>query len=206
MQPGDVAPSAAALLTGIGRTRAAGTALAALAAAALMALALALAAAGLHGLGGALGNDLFHRLRDSAALTSRRLAITRAAMTAAIAGGGAATVWHTVEPRQLIAAAIALSAAFVAPLLLLALWPPATARDAATGLLAGGGFAILAAGRLGAAPDIDQAARAVLLVAATVLATGLAASLFHAGPRPRSAFPRDLLRGTGDALPPDKAA
>ena len=201
LRQGDVAPQPGGLLLAQGAARPGGTALSAASAAAMIALGLALAAAGLQALVVALGNDLFHRLRDRAAPTSRRLAAVRILMVLAALGGAAMTALRGIDAREALLLATDLLAAFAAPLLLLALWPLASARDAVLGLAAGGAALVYAGGL---APVLPQP-RAVLMAAGATLAAGLLASLLHRRPRPFSSFARDLLR-SGDALPPDKGA
>jgi cation/acetate symporter len=108
-----------------------------LVAAGLAALGLGLAAIGIQSAATVLGNDLFYRVRDHSALTSRRLAVTRTFAIAAIAVCRIGLSLFNLDPRILIALALLLSAAGLAPLLALTLWPRATSFDATVALLMG---------------------------------------------------------------------
>ena len=201
---GDIAVSPLAIVSTLAMVRDPPVAVGSLVLAGLVMAGLALASAGLQTLASALADEGFYRLRDQAAVTSRRLAIARAAMLCAIAGAMAVLVLAAPEARGMSGAALALSAGLVAPLTALALWPLAQTRDALLGLAAGLLFALVRGPAVLAGYD-DPGAVAIS-VAGACLATGLFASLFHAGrTRPRAFF-RKLFSRSGEILPPDKGA
>ena len=169
----------------------------------LMVLQLAMAASSLQFLAGALAHEGFFRLRDRAALTSRRLALARLALLLAVSSAVTFCAHFAPDPRWLFQAGLGLAAALVAPLLALALWPLATARDAAFGL-AVGVIALMIRGP-GMMAGYEDFSGSMLAIGALSFGTGIAASFFHADTaRPRWFFRALLARG--EILEPDKGA
>jgi cation/acetate symporter len=183
-----------------------GSAFSGLSSAVLLVLGLALAAVGIQSGATVLGNDLFYRVRDHSALTSRRLAVTRVFAVAIIALGGTSLALFSMNPQILIVLAIFLSASALAPLLILTLWPRATSFDATVTLLVG----LFTAEALILAPFIsglDRFAVSALLACVTGLCAGLATSLA----RSRSGddggtFLQAMISERGEWLHPDKGA
>ena len=207
LRASDVGTSGEFLLIVSPSLRGFGAAMSGFTSAGLAGAGLALAAAGVHTLGVALGQDFLHRMRDSHAVTSRRLAITRAVMIGAVVVGASLLVLRPLEPAALIGAALALSAATVTPLLLLTLWPRANANDAAIALLASlatGETVLIASG----STSFDHLAKAAILACVAGLAGGIAASLPRkADPMSEgAAFLNGVLHGESDVLSPDKGA
>ncbi len=99
-----------------------------------LAIALALAAAGVQTCATALAHDLLFATRQGRALASRRLAAGRFIMVALSLGMVYLASTAPQAPQNLLALAILLSAAIIAPLLLLSAWSRATASDAALAL------------------------------------------------------------------------
>ena len=200
----DIAPAPLALVSTLAMVRNPPVAAASLVLAGLVMAGLALASAGLQTLAATLAHEGFHRLRDQGALTSRRLAIARAAMLCAVAGGVPVLVLAAPGPRGLVLLALSLSAAFVAPLMALLLWPLAQTRDAMLGLAAAGLFALVRGPA--ALAGYEDGGAVVTSIAGACLATGLLASLFHPDrTRPRRFF-RALFAGGAEILPADKGA
>ncbi len=209
MRPQDIEPRGAFLLTALAPLGGLGAAETGLVWAAHIALAMALAAAGVLSFASALGHDAFYRLRDSAALTSRRLAVTRAIYVAAALAGAAIAGGVEMSTHLMLGLALAVSTAAVAPLLALAFWPRATAHNALAALIAGVATA-LALGAEGGATLTNFAPNA-LVACAVALATGLAASFVaparDAGERARArSFVRELIGGRDEVIVPDKGA
>ena len=200
----DIDPGNLALLAGLVMSRDPPAAVSALVLAAVMLVELALAALSFQTLAGALAHEGFYHLRDSAALTSRRLAIARLTLVACTGGAIVLCAGGGPEPGWLVLACLGLSTAFLAPLLALALWPLATTRDAALALAAGSLFAFVGApAALAGYDDLFALAETVFGVS---LATGVAASLFHpASARPQWFFQALRVRGA-EIFPPDKGA
>lgn len=208
LRPQDVEPRGIFLATALAPLGGMGAAETGLVWAANVALALALAGAGLFSFAAALGHDAFYRLRDSAALTSRRLAVTRAIYVAAALIGAATVGVRELNVHLMLGLALALSTSAIAPLLALAFWPRATSLHALIAFCAGVGAALF----LGAqgAPTLSNFALSSLGGFGAALATGLVASLIpgrdleeHARARD---FVRELLWGRGEVIVADKGA
>jgi cation/acetate symporter len=142
------------------------------------------------------------------ALTSRRLAITRAVMLAAILACGIFLLHHPIDPPSAIGLAFAFSAAVIAPLLVLSIWPRTSSSDATIALLAGlaTAEAVIA---LGAdAPSLDRLAASAIIACVVATLAGFAASLLRSDdPEGQGgAFVHELLYGETDVLHPDKGA
>ncbi len=204
----DYAPSGLWLLLAAPELREFGVAFSGLAAAGLIAISLVLAGAGIQSFATAVGHDAFYRVRDTSALTSRRLATTRLVMIAAIAASGWLIWTYGADPRRLASFAIMLSAAVVAPLLALALWPRASGTDAAIALLCGVATAGIVIALSGGAPDIDTLAMAAVIAAGVAFIAGFATSFLHSGglATEGSAFVHGVLHGETDVLHHDKGA
>ena len=202
---GDVKPREPLVLAGLTSAAGAGAAGVGLLAAGLLATGLAVAAAGFLLCATALGHDLFYRVRNRQAQTSRRLAVTRALLVATVAVGAAIAGARELDARLLISLAATLSAAAILPLFLLSLNPRAIGRDAVIALLVGlvGAEFVLFA----QAPTLDVLLRASVSGAAAGFLAGLAASFLTPGDRAGSrAFVDAVLHATGDVLAPDKGA
>lgn len=174
-------------------------------AAAVLAVGLTLAAAGFFLCATALGHDLFYRVRNRRAQTSRRLAVTRALLVATVALGAAVTGARKLDAALLIALAATIAAAAILPLVILSLNPRAIGRDAVVGLLVGLGAAetVLFA----QSPTLDVLLRAAVVGAVAGIAAGWAASLVTRGDRDESrAFVEAVLHREGDVLAPDQGA
>jgi cation/acetate symporter len=196
------------LLVGLPELAGAGAAFSGLLASGLIALGLVLAASGLQACATALGHEALYRMRGETDLTSRRLALARAALVGVTAVGSAASAASLFEAQQLVSLALGLSAAVVAPVLALAFWPRAGDRDALIAMAAGlmGMFAALAANGGAKTPDavaLASLAGAVFGGAAGVLSAFASPSGQAA---PGSAFVARILRGDGEILEPDKGA
>jgi cation/acetate symporter len=207
LRESDLAPRRDFLFTNLPLLAGLGSAFSGLVAAALAALGLALASVGLHACATALGHDAFHRVRDAEALTSRRLAITRLLLIAAIV---AATAWASttaVDSRAAIALALVLSIAAVAPLIALILWPRASARDALWALLAGLAVAGLGTMLGGTAASAAYIAGASLVGGVLGFAVGIGSSVMRGGEREMgAAFVRTILRGKAEMPDLDRGA
>ena len=204
----DVAANSEYLILGLPELRRFGVAFSGLVEAGAVAVALVLAAAGIEALGTALGHDAFYRVRDTRALTSRRLAVTRAVMLAAVVASGGIITRHPIDPPSAIGLALAFSAAAIAPLLILSIWPRASSVDATIALLAGlaSAEAVIATGA--GVPTIDRLAASAVLACLVATVAGFAASLIRREDpvRQGGAFVHELLHGETDVLHPDKGA
>lgn len=183
-----------------------GAAASGLLASAMVALGLALAAAGLQACATAFGHDALYRLRGEIDLTSRRLAINRLTLVAVSTLGYVASVTGLVTPGVLIAAALAVSAACVAPALGLAFWARAGDREAMAALC-GGAIGLLSALLAAQAHRIEVYALAALAGATLGLALGLMSGFSSGAEKPAArAFINRLLHGDAQMLQPDKGA
>lgn len=184
-----------------------GASVSGLLASARIALALALAAAGLHACATAVGHEALYRMRGETDLTSRRLAIARGALVGVTGIGAALGAAGALEASTLLALALGISAAAVAPTTALAFWPRAQDRDAAIALAAGllGVLAALAVG--GGALTPERFALASLSGAVLGFALGAVSALSTSRDEaPARAFLRRMLHGDGEILAPDKGA
>jgi len=184
-----------------------GAAASGLLASAQIALALALAAAGLQAFGTALGHEAIYRFRGNVDLTSRRLITTRLALLTVAAAGAAASASGRFDARALIAFALALSAAAMAPVAALAPWSRADDRDALYALL-GGLLGMMVVILIAGNPrDGDVLAGAALAGALFGFAAGVASALSRpAGSAHGRAFVARLTRGDGAVMEPEKGA
>ncbi|HEY8138388.1 MAG TPA: sodium:solute symporter [Methylocystis sp.] len=184
-----------------------GAAASGLLASAQIALALALAAAGLQAFGTALGHEAIYRFRGNIDLTSRRLITTRLALLTVAAAGAAASVSGFFDARALIAFALALSAAAMAPVAALAPWSRADDRDALYALLGGLLGMTMVILLAGDPRDGDVLAGAALTGALLGFAAGVWSALSRpAGSAHGRAFVARLTRGDGAVMEPEKGA
>ena len=205
LRPQDISTRGAFLLTALPPLGGLGAAAAGLVWAAVAALGAALAAASLLAAAVALGNDAIHRLRDRSALTSRRLAIVRAILLASIVACALVCSARELDPRAAIGISLAFSAAGLAPLMALTLWPRARSRDAMFALAIGLGTAetmlLLSDGTVR-----GLAAAAVVGCFASIIA-GVLSSFIGGGDRSAGEkFAAAVWRSAGDVVSPDKGA
>lgn len=205
IRPQDISTRGAFLLTALPPLGGFGAAAAGFVWAAIAALGGALAAAGLLAAAVALGNDAIHRLRDRSALTSRRLAIVRAILILSIVGCAIVCSARELDPRALIGVSLAFSAAGLAPLMALTLWPRARSRDAMFALVVGLGTAemLLIYGE----GTVRGLAAAAVVGCFASIAAGLLSSLIGGGDRSAGyRFAEAVWRPDGDVIAPDKGA
>ncbi len=207
LRAADIRANGALLLAELPGLEQMGAAASGLLASAQIALALALAAAGLQAFGTALGHEAIYRFRGKIDLTSRRLITTRLALLTVAAAGSAASASGLFDARALIAFALALSAAALAPVAALAPWSRADDRDALYALL-GGLFGMTAVILMAGNPrDGDVLACAALAGAMLGFGAGVASALSRpAGSAHGRAFVARLTRGDGAVMEPEKGA
>ncbi len=202
----DITAKGTYLLSGLTELGGFGSAFSGLATVSIVVLALTLTAVGVHSGATVLGNDLFYRVRDHSALTSRRLAVTRVFAVIIIALGGTGLTLFSLNPQVLIVLAILLSASALAPLLILTLWPRATSFDATVTLLVG----LLTAEVLIGVPQtagLDRFALSALVACLIGLCAGLITSLLRRqSSDDGSTFTQALISERGEWLHPDKGA
>ena len=208
LRPQDIVVSGGWLVAGLSELRGFSVAFSGLVAAGLIAVGVMLAASGIQALGTAVGHDMFYRVRDTTALTSRRLAATRLTMTLAIVVLCATLMQVTIYPAAMIGMAIVFSAAAVAPLMALALWPRVSAPAASLALLAGlctAGVIIALGGDL---PSIERLAASALAGCFVALLVGVATSLRRSRDQSRTGriFVEGVLHGEGEILNTDGAS
>lgn len=208
LRPQDIAANGEYLILGLPELRRFDVAFSGLVEAGAAAVAIVLAAAGIEALATALGHDAFYRVRDTTALTSRRLAVTRAIMLVAIVAIGALLAVRPADPRSSIGLALAFSAAAIAPLLILSLWPRASSADATIALLAGLASAEVVILLGGGAPSIERLAASAVVACLFATLVGLISSLLRRDDpvSQGGAFVHGLLHGESDVLHPDKGA
>jgi cation/acetate symporter len=174
---------------------------------ALVAFGVLLAGMGLQTCSAAVGNDALYRLRGEVDLTSRRLAITRLALVVVATGAYVASVTQIVTPGGLIALALAVSAACVAPALALAFWDRADDREAFFALVSGAATLAAALFIAGPARKIEVYALAALAGATVAVAAGVVSALASNQEKPLAqSFVRRMLHGDGAIAAPDKGA
>jgi cation/acetate symporter len=205
LRAGDVSALNSYLFKSLAELRDLGNITAGLIAAGLVATGLVLAAAGIQSFTTALANDAFYRMRDHTALTSRRLAIARAVAVLFIIGSAAFLSSGAIDPRMVIAVALGLSAAVLAPLLVLTLWPRATSLDALVTVIAGPLAVTIFIFLENPVRDIDLLTTSVVLAGSTSLFAGILTSLMHKPDEERGrSFIRAILYGHDELLHPDK--
>jgi len=205
LRPQDISTRGAFLLTALPPLGGFGAAAAGLVWAAIAALGAALAAASLLAASIALGNDAIHRLRDKSALTSRRLAIVRAILLASIVACALVCAARELDPRALIGVSLAFSAAGLAPLIALTLWPRARSGDAMFALAIGLGAA--EALLLTSDGTVRGLAGAAVVGCFAAIIAGIASSMIGGGDRSSGQrFVAAVWRSEGDVVAPDKGA
>lgn len=206
LRPQDIAVSGAGLVAGLPRLQGFGAAFAGLVGAGLTAVAITLASSGVHAFGTAIGHDLFFRVQDTGALGSRRLAVSRLAMAGAIVFIGIVAARTPLNPTAMISMALVFSAAVVAPLTALSLWPRAAAPDAAIALLVGLLVAGVVIGLGDGNPSPERLAASALAAFAAALVTGIATSLRRNEEQSRGGriFVEGVLHGDSDLLNTDR--
>ena len=204
----DYAATGAWLTIGLPASRGLSVAFSGLVGAALTSVAMMIAAAGFQIVGTAIGHDAFYRVRDSSALTSRRLAITRIVLIVAVVACGAIIHAGDLDARTLIGLAIAFSTATLAPLLALSLWPRAAGADATIALLVGLATAEAVIVTGASSPSLERLAASAVIACVAAFVCGVATSLFReGGPESQGgAFVEGVLHGEQDVLNPDKGA
>jgi cation/acetate symporter len=184
-----------------------GGAFSGLVAAALAALGLAFASVSFHSCATALGHDAFHRVRDAQALTSRRLAITRLILIAAIVASTACASTTAVDPQAAIGLALVPSISAVAPLIALIFWSRASALDALVALAVGLGATGAVLISTGGAMAPVRVAEAALIGAGLGFAAGFISSLARGGDRQLGAgFVRTIVHGKAEMPNFDRGA
>lgn len=175
-----------------------------------LAIALALAAAGVQTCATALSHDLVFVTRRGQALASRRLAAARCITVALTAGLAYIASVTAHAPQQLLALALLLSAAIVAPLLVLSAWSRATAFDAALAIGAGvcAVLGTLALAWRDGALEMTIIANGALAGFAVAIALAFASSLRRKESETRSGriFVEGLLHGDGEVAGADRSA
>ncbi|MBX9759618.1 MAG: hypothetical protein K2Y29_12665 [Beijerinckiaceae bacterium] len=181
-----------------------------LVAAGFLSAALALTAGAVQACATALGQDLLFAGRERVALTSRRLAAARLVMAALALGLTFMTSAGPINQQNALALAMLVSAAAIAPVLLLSAWSRATAADATLAMGAGAAVAIVTVAlgwREGAfhMPVMAGGALGGFLVASIA---GVATSLRRkeSETRPGRIFVEGLLYGDGDVMGVDRGA
>jgi cation/acetate symporter len=137
LAPNDIRANGLYLLSAAPELRGLSVALSGLLAAGLVAISLTLAASGVQAFATAIAHDMLFRAPASSALTSRRLAATRMCAILLVIVLSIASARHSLDARALIAFAIAISGATLAPLLAMTMWPRSNAADATRALAAG---------------------------------------------------------------------
>lgn len=201
----DVAASGEYLLGALPQLAGLGAAAGGLLASALIALGLALASSGLQACATALGHEGVYRLRGETALTSRRLAITRVALTAVTALGFATSAAGALDAATLVGAALAISAACLAPLAALAFWPRVRDRDAVVAQLAGLAGLLTIASVAKNPLSLETLVWAALAGFVVAVAGGVLSALDAKQETPESrVFIEQILHGEGEVSMPDK--
>ncbi|MFO1103881.1 MAG: sodium:solute symporter [Methylocystis sp.] len=184
-----------------------GAASSGLLASALVALGLALATASLQACATAFGHDALYRLRGEIDLTSRRLAVNRVTLVIVATLAYVAAVAGVFTPGSLVAAALAVSAACLAPSLALAFWSRAGDREALAALC-GGAVGLFGALAIAETPNRVEIYALCALVGVTLgAAFGLLSGLASNSEKPAArAFITRMLQGDAQLLQPDKGA
>jgi cation/acetate symporter len=180
-----------------------GAAASGLLASGFIALGLALSAMGLHACAATLDHDLIYRMRGGTVLSSRRLALTRLALIAVAALGYLVCVLNFIAAGELIALALSISSACVAPSMFLMFWPRAGDREALAALFGGlvgllGALAVAQTHRRMEIYGLAGMAGATLGLAAGII-SGLATQTEKTDARD---FIRRLVKGDGRVIAP----
>jgi cation/acetate symporter len=142
-------------------------------------------------------------MRGEADLSSRRLALTRLVLVAVAALGYLVCAMNFVAPGELVALALAISSACVAPATILLFWPRAGDREALVALV-GGFVGLLAALAVAETHRRMEVYGLAGLAGATLgLAAGIISGLTsdHEKPDARE-FINRLVKGDGQVLAP----
>ena len=182
-----------------------GAAASGLLAAGFIALGLALSAIGLQACAATLDHDALYRMRGAADLSSRRLALTRLALVVVAALGYLVCALNFIAAGELVALALAISSACVAPSMILMFWPRAGDREALAALVGGlaglvGALAIAQSHRRMEIYGLAGMSGAILGLAAGII-SGLASETEKPGAR---AFIARLVKGDGRVLDPGR--
>lgn len=189
-----------------------GAAVAGLIASALIALGLGLAAMGLQACSTALGHDALYRLRGETDLSSRRLALTRLILVGVSVVGYLVSMLNFIAPGELIALAVAISTACVAPALILAFVSGVSARGGQAAVIGGVTGLFLALALAETRRRVEIYGLAGLSGASLALVAACGYSLFERLTRgdddaaEASTFVSRLVRGDGRVLSPDRDA
>jgi cation/acetate symporter len=195
------------LLGALPQTAELGAASSGLIASALIAIGLALATAGLQACATAFGHDALYRLRGEIDLTSRRLAVNRVTLVVVSTLAYVTAVTGVFTPGALVAAALAVSAACLAPSLVLAFWSRASDREALVALC-GGAVGLFSALAVAGSPNRIEIYALCALAGITLGGgLGLLSGLTSKSDKPAArAFITRMLRGDAQMLQPDKGA
>ena len=204
----DISAVSAYLLTALPALRGFGDAFVGIDAAGVIVVALVLAASAFHALATALGHDAVYKLRQTGALTSSRLAITRAVYLVGVGATAIALFDHSVNSREMIGLAVAFSGAAIAPLLILTFWPRATAIDALFALLSGLGAAEASIVLGGGHPTLESLSVGSVIACLVGAAAGFVTSFLRTPDplRGGGVFFDRVLHSSGDVVNPDKGA
>lgn len=166
-----------------------------------IALGLALSVMGLQACAATLDHDALYRMRGEADLSSRRLALTRLALVVVAALSYLVCAMNFIAAGELVALALAISSACVAPSLILMFWPRAGDREALMAL-AGGLLGLLAALAIAETRRRMEVYGLAGLAGATLgLAAGIIAGLASESGKPGArAFIARLVKGDGRVL------
>jgi cation/acetate symporter len=182
LRAGDLRPRDALLFRTMVANLGLGAATGGLATAATAVMGVILAAAGLFAFATVAAHDVMRRAPGFANLASARVAAARGALVVGVALAALAAWRIAPDPALAVGAALALSAAFLWPVMALSLWPRAQARDVVAALAVAGVVVAAVLGLLRPAPrDLSGWALAALAGAALGCLAGVLSSLTHAG-------------------------
>ena len=193
------------LLEGMVKLRQVGPVIGGLADCFLVGLGLTLAAAGFQSFVTSLGHDAIAPDRRRRVSTSLRLAVTRLLAISSIAAAGILLTFRAVDTGTLTTLALFISAASLAPILGLLLWPRANSLDAAVTLLVTLFLVIglvFSHGRVTAPTDL---APFILLAGVSGLMAGLFSSLLRGETAKSPAPPASGRAAPRELPPPDRA-
>ena len=170
-----------------------------------IALGLALSAMGLQACAASLDHDALYRMRGEADLSSRRLALTRLALVVVAALGYLVCAMNFIAAGELVALALAISSACVAPSMILMFWPRAGDREALIALASGliglvAALAVAETRRRMEVYGLAGMAGATLGLAGGII-SGLASDQEKPGARE---FISRLIKGDGQVLAPGR--
>jgi cation/acetate symporter len=207
LQAADIVANGRLMVTGLSAVRGLGPALSGLTAAAMAVAAVILSAAGLQAFATAIGHDIVYRLRDTGALTSRRLAISRTILILTVAAAVIVLRATPVDPNAMIILATTVSAAILAPVCLLALVGRIRSLDAALALFCGLICAAVMVGWSRGWQDLNTLSGIALPVFLIVGSTGLILSFTGARASDSEvAIAQAIWRGSREIIRPDRGA